>query len=250
MHARHPADAASQADVTMTRPGLIWIAAIVSAVALTSCSTLAGYDKAFSQTTALSGNVRSFNAPPEQLFRIVKVTLVQRGFTIEQADAQSGLIRCSRSLQDAKDAKLAYLVSSTVDISAAPAGDSAMLSMSASQQTVLHRDSTKYYKFLGLVPIPTGKDYQTVVRREGTIGSKQFYDDFFNAVGENLKLAPAVAVPLPAVRLAVASATGEATPPSVTITPAAPPEAKSTAAIRSVAAGQSPATPDAVSPQN
>jgi hypothetical protein len=156
-------------------------------VALTGCATPTGYDKAFAQSTALSGNARSFGAPTDQVFRAAKVTLVQRGFTIEQADAQSGLIRAARSLQDAKDPKLAYLITGTVDVSPAPTGHATIVTVSASEQTVLHKESRTYYHLLGLVPIPTGKDYQTVVRREGNISTKQLYDDFFDAVEKNLQ---------------------------------------------------------------
>jgi hypothetical protein len=156
-------------------------------VALTGCATPTGYDKAFAQSTALSNNVHSFTAPTDQVFRAAKVTLVQRGFTIEQADVQSGLIRAARSLQDAKDPKLAYLITGTVDVSPAPTGHATIVTVSASEQTVLHKESRTYYHLLGLVPIPTGKDYQTVVRREGNISTKQLYDDFFDAVEKNLQ---------------------------------------------------------------
>ena len=196
----------------MNRANLTWVLVTVGAVIVSGCSAPTGYEKAFSQAAALSGNARAFNATSDQLFRTVKITLVQRGFTIEQADAQSGLIRAGRALQDEKDAKLAYLITSTVDISPALTGGTTVVTVSAAQQTVLHKDSNKYYKFLGLVPIPTGKDYQTVVRREGTIGTKQFYDDFFDAVDKNLRQLAAAAAPppLPEIHLAVASPAGEA----------------------------------------
>ena len=170
-----------------------WILATLGAVALTGCATPTGYEKAFAQSTALSDNVHSFSAPADQVFRAAKVTLLQRGFTIEQADAQSGLIRAARSLQDAKDPKLAYLITGTVDISPAPSGRAAIVTVAASEQTVLHKASNTYYKFLGLVPIPTGKDYQTVVRKEGTISTRQLYDDFFAALEKNLQTAAVTA---------------------------------------------------------
>ncbi|MBV8496250.1 MAG: DUF2242 domain-containing protein [Gammaproteobacteria bacterium] len=192
------------------------------ALALTGCSAPTGYDKAFSQTTALSGNSHSFNATADQVFRTVKITLVQRGFTIEQADAQSGLIRGGRALQDVKDAKLAYLISSTIDISPAPAGNATIVTMSAAQQTVLHKDSNTYYKLLGLVPIPTGKDYQTVVRREGTIGTRQFYDDFFEAVNKNLSQLAATAAPIPETHLAVAVPVSDTSARSIATSAPAP----------------------------
>jgi hypothetical protein len=223
---------------------LSWVIATVSAVSLSGCSAPTGYEKAFSQTTALAGNAHSFRVPADQVFRTVKVTLVQRGFTIEQADTQSGLIRAARALQDAKDPKLAYLITSTIDISPAPAGDATIVTLSAAQQTVLHKDSNKYYKFLGLVPIPTGKDYQTVVRREGTIGSKQFYDDFFDAVDQNLKqMAAAAAAPFPEMHLAVAARPGEPVEPGTAASAPAALQVESPTATRPAATSPPAAVP-------
>ena len=223
---------------------LSWVPVVVSALTLPGCSTPTGYEKAFSTTTALSGNSRSFAAPTDDVFRAVKVTLLQRGFTIEQADLQSGVVRAVRSLEDPKDPKLAYLVTATVDISGSPGGDATMVTASANEQTVLHKDSNKYYHLLGLVPIPTGKDYQTVVRKEGTIGNPQLYKDFFDAVEKNLKN-PAVvtharsethtlpethAPPVPAAHLAAAPSAATHAAASPVAAAAAVPAAEGAAA--------------------
>ena len=220
-----------------------WILPTLGAMALTGCATPTGYDKAFAQSTALSDNVHSFSAPSDQVFRATKVTLVQRGFTIEQADAQSGLIRAARSLQDAKDPKLAYLITGTVDISPAPTGQATIVTVSASEQTVLHKESNKYYHFLGLVPIPTGKDYQTVVRREGNISTKQLYDDFFDAVQKNLRTT-AVTSPLTETHGAVATPASEVVSRS-TISPAVPAATQSISGLTSGATSHPAATLDA-----
>lgn len=188
----------------MKNVSFIWVVAITGALALAGCAAPTGYEKAFSQTTALAGNSRAFSASTDQIFRTVKVTLVQQGFTIEQADATAGLLRGVRILQDPQKPKLAYLITTTVDVSGAPSGDATIVTLSASQQTVLHKDSNKYYKLLGIVPIPTGKDYQTVVRKEGNISTIQFYKDFFDAVDKNLKQARVVTIPLPETRVAAA----------------------------------------------
>jgi hypothetical protein len=211
---------------------------------LTGCSTPKGYEKAFAQSTALSDNVHSFSAPTDQVFRAAKVTLVQRGFMIEQADAQSGLIRAARSLQDAKDPKLAYLITGTVDISPTPTGQATIVTVSASEQTVLHKESNTYYHFLGLVPIPTGKDYQTVVRREGNISTKQLYDDFFDAVQKNLQTA-AVTSPLTETHVAVATAGSEAVSSSTMVSPAVPAATQSLPGLTSGATSNPAAMLDA-----
>jgi hypothetical protein len=159
---------------------------LIGVAIVAGCASQKGYDSAFSAKTMLLGNSRSFSASADQTFRTVKITLVQQGFTIDQADTVNGLIKAARTLEDAKNKKIAYLVTTTVDVTGAPAGDATIVTASASQQTVLHKDSEKYFHLLGLVPIPTGKDYQTIVRKEGNITDTRFYNEFFAAVTKNL----------------------------------------------------------------
>jgi hypothetical protein len=126
------------------------------------------------------------------LFNAAKITLIQQGFTIEQTDAANGLIKGIRALQDPKHSKIAYIVTASIDVTGAPSGTAAVVTASASQQTVLHKDSEKYYHLLGLVPIPTGKDYQTIVRKEGNITDPVFYKDLFEALAANLRKRPSM----------------------------------------------------------
>jgi hypothetical protein len=167
---------------------------------LGGCEASKTYETAFSQQTALAGNTHTYDATAEQVFRASKVTLVQQGFTIEQADASTGLLKGLRTFDDPKNKKIAYLVTATVDITGASSSQT-VATVSASQQTVLHKDSHKYYHLLGLVPIPTGKEYQTVVRAEGNITGASFYKDFFAAVSRNMARLPSEN---PAIRLSAA----------------------------------------------
>jgi hypothetical protein len=232
----------------------ILVAAVfVTGAGLSGCASQTGYNSAFANSTALAGNSRRFSATPDQTFKTVKITLVQQGFTIEQTDAANGLIKGVRALEDPKNKKISYLITTSVDVTGAPSGDATVVTASASQQTVLHKDSEKYFHLLGLVPIPTGKDYQTIVRKEGNITDASFYKDLFSAVESNLPKAPAVATfaaptapasvvtaaPVPAVSAPVAAAsattdgssiapatTSEATPapsPATNVTTAVPP---------------------------
>lgn len=167
--------------------------------ALTGCASQTGYDSAFSVKTTLAGNSHSFNATPDQTFKTVKITLVQQGFTIETADNANGLIKAVRAFEDSKAKKVSYLVTTSMDVTGSPSGDATIVTASAAQQTILHKASEKYYKLLGLVPIPTGKDYQTIVRKEGNITDVGFYNDLFAAVSRNLPKVPvatAVAYPV------------------------------------------------------
>ena len=165
---------------------------LIAGASLSGCASKTGYNSAFAGNTALIGNSHRYDANPDQTFKTVKITLVQQGFTIEQADAVNGLIKGARALQDPKDKKISYLVTASLDITGAPSGDATVVTASASQQTVLHKDSEKYFHLLGLVPIPTGKDYQTIVRKEGNITDAVFYKDLFAAITNNLPKPPAV----------------------------------------------------------
>jgi hypothetical protein len=183
---------------------------LIGAGCLSGCADNTGYNSAFAGSTSLTGNSRSYPATMDQLFKAAKITLIQQGFTIEQTDAVNGLIKGIRALQDPKHPKIAYLVTASIDVTGAPSGVATVVTASASQQTVLHKDSEKYYHLLGLVPIPTGKDYQTIVRKEGNITDPAFYKDLFEALAANLpKLPPVTTFPVspadPAVRAPVAA---------------------------------------------
>ena len=136
-----------------------------AAAALAACSSETGYDKAFSEKAALAGNSHTCDASVDQTFRAVKLTLIQHGFSIESADLATGLIKGSRSLQDPKKKKYAYLITGSVYVTGAPVGDGAVITASANQQTVLHKESEKYYHLLGLVPIPTMASWLSCDRR-------------------------------------------------------------------------------------
>jgi hypothetical protein len=180
----------------LVRTASLLIAA--SLLSLSGCSSQTGYSKAFSEKTALSDNSHKFVATSDQTFRTVKLTLVQQGFTIEQADIANGLIKAARTFEDPKQRKFSYLVITSVDVTETPNGKEAVVTLSASQQTILHKDSEKYFHLLGLVPIPTGKEYQTIVTKEGNVIDKSFYNDFFAAIGRNIALMPAATARTPA----------------------------------------------------
>jgi hypothetical protein len=180
------------------RARMLRLFVVVGVAALVGCGGHTGYEKAFSAQSALVGNSHEFNAAADQTFRTIKVTLVQQGFTIEQVDVAAGLIKAVRSLQDPKRSAYAYLITASVDVTGQPSGRSTTVTVAASQQTVLHKDSEKYFHLLGLVPIPTGRVHQTVVTKEGNIDKAAFYNDFFGTVDKNLRSA-AIAAAAPAV---------------------------------------------------
>ena len=168
---------------------IVRFAAITAAMCLAACAGSRGVDKAFSdKKSAVQGNSHAVHAPPDVTLRAVTGTLVQKGFSIEHVDAAMGLIRASRNLSDTKDPDTNYHVSATAYVSGASGGDRSVISLAASQQTVLYRKKHNWtmLPLLPIIPIPTGRKYETVVTGEGSILRGNFYAEFFAAVDQNL----------------------------------------------------------------
>jgi hypothetical protein len=217
------------------------LAAAVAAIALTAgCAGDNGYQKAFSSDSALVGNHHTFKAFEDQTFRTVKVTLVRQGFTIEQADPSSGLIKAVRNLQDPSDENISYNINATADVSAD--GDSSIVTLAASQQTVLHREWHDWWHLLWIIPLfPTGTEYQTVVTKEGNVTDIAFYNDFFANVQKALPKTVAPPPPPPVVLAPVTPVeAAPAAPADTTTAPAAP--------AADAAAPADPAPPSAPAP--
>jgi hypothetical protein len=172
-------------------------AVICVTAALTGCSTSRGYESAFSDKQSLQGNSHTVQATATQTFGAVTGTLVQKGFNIEQADADTGLIKATRNYSDPKNPNTNYHIVATAYVSALSAKQSTLVTLSASQQTVLYRKGHSWtmLPLLPIIPIPTGKKFETVTTGEGGIVSSVFYDDFFAALERTLaaEVTPAIA---------------------------------------------------------
>ncbi len=154
----------------------------VTIMVITGCASNHGYQKAFDSQHSLTQNQCSFTQTCDSIFKIVKQTFIQQGFTIESADSKSGIIKAVRNMQDKENPEISYNIHASADIMDI-AGAETNLSLAASQQTILHRASTTWWHLLWILPIiPTGTEYQTLVIKEGNITDPGFYTDFFNGV--------------------------------------------------------------------
>ncbi len=154
-------------------------------LAMAGCASHRAYNSAFSSETALTDNSHTYAATAGEVFNAVKISLIQQGFEIDEVNTSQGLMKGLRTFDDPKNKKFAYLITVTIDVTGI-APRSTILTAAASQKTVLNREVHKYYHFLGLLPIPTGREYQSVVRSEGNITGASFYRDLFGAVSRNL----------------------------------------------------------------
>lgn len=156
---------------------------LVATLALSGCSGgMQGYQKAFNAQSSLTQNQASFTQPSDTVFKIIKQTFTQQGFTIESADLKSGVVKAVRNMDDKNDSEISYNIHVSADISEI-AGAETNVALAASQQTILHRSSYTWWHLLWIIPIiPTGTEYQTLVIKEGNITDPSFYADFFNSL--------------------------------------------------------------------
>jgi hypothetical protein len=183
------------------------IFAVLVVAVVSGCATPTGHQSAFSDKTALVGNIRQLDFSKSQALRVSQQELIHRGFTLDNVDLNAGLIKATRNLQDTAVPEQSYLV--TASVYAFENGpESCTVTLAASQQTILHREWKTWWHLLWLIPIfPTGTEYQTVVTREGNITDPGVYANFFTAItiaGENLKAAEKAAAQKAAAQKAAA----------------------------------------------
>ena len=161
---------------------LLQMISFLAIMTLIGCATQQEYQKAFDSQHSLVQNQRTFTQSPESIFIIAKQVFIQQGFTIESADLKAGVIKAVRNMEDKEDSDFSYNIHASLDISE-EAGGQSTVSLAASQQTILHRATYTWWHLLWILPIiPTGKEYQTIVVKEGNITDPGFYTDFFNSL--------------------------------------------------------------------
>jgi hypothetical protein len=161
---------------------LLQMISFLAIMTLIGCATQQEYQKAFDSQHSLTQNQCTFTQSSDSIFMIAKQVFIQQGFTIESLDLKSGIIKAVRNMQDKENEEFSYNIHASVDISEEVVGQS-IVSLAASQQTILHRATTTWWHLLWILPIiPTGTEYQTLPVKEGNITDPGFYTDFFNAL--------------------------------------------------------------------
>lgn len=185
------------------------ISTICLAACLAGCASSHGYDTAFSEKQSIAANSHAFQAAKDPTFRAVTGTLVLKGFSIDQTDEAMGIIKATRSYQDPKDAETNYHITATAYVNASSDAGT-IVTLSASQQTLLYRHGHSWtlLPLLPIIPIPTGRKFETVTTGEGGITAGSFYTDFFAAVEKTL----ASTAPAPGSRVAAEVTGPPATP--------------------------------------
>ena len=94
-----------------------------------------------SEEPALQNISHTFRARPEQTFRAVVSTLVQKGFNVEQADPSSGLIKAMRPYADPEHPEINYHIAARAEVKPGESAQDSLVMLAASQQTVTHAKS-------------------------------------------------------------------------------------------------------------
>jgi Caspase domain len=165
--------------------------------------------------SVLSYDGQCFTAPPERTLGAVTEALLQRGFTIDNSNAALGTVDGTRSTSDAKDESTTYVVHATATVRAVPVTGHSVVTIAASQQTVLHQKSHQWTQLV-VIPIPTATNYRNVVKNDVSITEPQFYRDLFAAIERNLRSSTAGIAPAketPSASPAAAAAGGDSVSP-------------------------------------
>ncbi|HYC10851.1 MAG TPA: caspase family protein [Steroidobacteraceae bacterium] len=136
--------------------------------------------------SVLSYDGQCFTAPPERTLGAVTEALLQRGFTIDDSNAALGTVGGTRSTSDPKDESATLVVHADAKVRAVPVTGHSVVTIAASQQTVLHQKSHQWTQLV-LIPIPTATNYRNVVKNDVSITEPQFYRDLFAAIEHNLR---------------------------------------------------------------
>jgi uncharacterized caspase-like protein len=136
--------------------------------------------------SVLNDSGQCFTAAPEQTLRAVTTTLLQRGFRITSSSVDGGYVEGMRSVDNAQDRKLTDVLTAIANVREIPVTGHSIVTITATQRTVLHDEFHKWGQ-LGIIPIPTSKEYKDVVKKEVNVTDAAFYSDVFAAVERNLR---------------------------------------------------------------
>src|SRR5450631_4283015 len=89
---------------------------LVAVMSVAGCAgNQQGYQNAFDNKSSLTQNQCALNQSCDTVFKIVKQTFIQQGFTVESADVKSGIIKAIRNMQDKDDPEISYNIHASAD---------------------------------------------------------------------------------------------------------------------------------------
>jgi hypothetical protein len=147
--------------------------AIAITLMLVGCASGEFHEK-FDETQSLKGNSQIVKASAAAATGAAQVALVNQGFVIEQQSGSS--ITATRKTLDPDHPDTSFIVKASVVVTA-NSPKRADVSMAASKQTVLHKETKNWF---------SANEYQEVVRSEDTIDDPEFYSRFFAALEKQL----------------------------------------------------------------
>jgi hypothetical protein len=127
---------------------------------------------------ASSHNQHHVGVPPQHALCATIGALVKAGYIVDSVDHSLGLVTATHRVLDLKDTRYSNNVVASAYVAAEQGGNGARVQLSANEQRVLHRKSSKMF----------GKpSYEAaVVERDGSVTDDGYYRDLFAAIEANL----------------------------------------------------------------
>ncbi len=176
---------------------LVMILLFTSLITISGCATPV-YREVFQERA--SYNSKEFNVPANILNQAITRAICSKNFIIEKEDYEKGSILAKRSFQRGKRS-IVLVLQAKIDSSI---NDKTMLYLTALQTTEINYVSDHTRFFLFLVPLPGGggKSASQIKEGEKVIEDKKFYQDFFDAIQQEVSIVSANALKEKSVKTA------------------------------------------------
>jgi len=162
----------------------IVILLLVVCMFVAGCASAPVYKEVFKERPTY--NQKEFSEPKETLYQAVIKAIYSKGFIVEEEDIERGFILAKRSFQKGKRTIVLLLQARVIP----EADNKSTLYLNALQTTerFFVADRTRF--FFWLIPLPGGGGKEATKIKEGekVIKDKEFYQDFFKVIEEEIEI--------------------------------------------------------------
>lgn len=127
---------------------------------------------------ASSSNQHHVGAPPERALCATVGALVKAGYIVDSVDHSLGLVTATHRALDSKDTRYSNNIVASAYVAAEPANDGARVRLSANEQRVLHRKSSKMFR--------KAVYESAVVEHDGSVTDAGYYGGLFAGIEADL----------------------------------------------------------------
>jgi hypothetical protein len=127
---------------------------------------------------ASSSNQHHVGAPPERTICATVGALVKAGYIVDSVDHSLGLVTATHRALDSKDTRYSNNIVASAYVAAEPGNDGARVRLSANEQRVLHRKSSKMFR--------KAVYESAVVEHDGSVTDAGYYGGLFAGIEADL----------------------------------------------------------------